>query len=266
MRERSGTSLDTFGGGAACEFVKATIATQRHHVQSGMPADRSACEWRCAYDRRRKCISIVKPCVARDSDVREGANDDQASGRRHRDRRSAGIHAAAGLRGRRRGNPALLFPRAAVDRRQLPHVPGRAERLAEAGRVLRLGRARLPPGPERRAAGRQHQHADGEEGARRRDGIPADQSSARLPDLRSGRRMRSAGSGDGLRRRHQPLRREQARGRGQIYRRAGQDLDEPLHPLHALRPLHDRGRGRVRSSAPSGAARTWRSRPISNRR
>ena len=40
--------------------------------------------------------------------------------------------------------------------------------------------------------------AAGEEGARRRDGIPADQPSARLPDLRSGRRMRPAGPGDGL--------------------------------------------------------------------
>ena len=34
-----------------------------------------------------------------------------------------------------------------------------------------------------------------------------------------------------------PLCREQARGRGQISGRAGQDLDEPLHPVHALRPL-----------------------------
>ncbi|WP_424361925.1 hypothetical protein [Methylocystis parvus] len=33
-------------------------------------------------------------------------------------------------------------------------------------------------------------------------------------------------------------RREQARGRGQVYRPAGQDRDDALHPLHALRPLH----------------------------
>ena len=26
---------------------------------------------------------------------------------------------------------------------------------------------------------------------------------------------------------------------------AGQDLDEPLHPVHALRPLHDRSRRRA---------------------
>ncbi len=42
-----------------------------------------------------------------------------------------------------------------------------------------------------------------------------------------------------------PLRREQARGRGQISRRAGQDLDEPLHPVHALRPLLRRSRRRA---------------------
>ena len=42
-----------------------------------------------------------------------------------------------------------------------------------------------------------------QQGARRRDGIPADQPSARLPDLRPGRRVRSARPGDGLRRRLQ---------------------------------------------------------------
>ena len=79
--------------------------------------------------------------------------DDKNHRRRHRGRRPAGIHAAAGRRGRGRRDPALLLPRAAVDRRQLPHVPRRGEGCAEARRVLRLGRARLPSGPERRAAG-----------------------------------------------------------------------------------------------------------------
>ena len=93
----------------------------------------------------------------------------------------------------------------------------------------------------------EHALADGAQGARRRDGIPADQSSARLPDLRPGRRMRSAGPVDGLRHRFQPLPREQARGRGQISRRAGQDLDEPLHPVHALCALCHRSGGRARA-------------------
>ena len=44
------------------------------------------------------------------------------------------------------------------------------------------------------------------QGTQRRDGIPADQPSARLPDLRPGRRVRPAGPGDGLRHRPQPLR------------------------------------------------------------
>ena len=38
-----------------------------------------------------------------------------------------------------------------------------------------------------------------------RDGVPAHQPPARLPDLRPGRRVRSAGPGDGLRRRRDPL-------------------------------------------------------------
>ena len=118
----------------------------------------------------------------------------------------------------------------------------------------------------RLAKSSQHALADGAQGARRRDGIPADQSSARLPDLRPGRRMRSAGPVHGLWRRLQPLPREQARGRGQISRRAGQDLDEPLHPVHALRALLPPKSPACPSSAPSAAARTWRSRPISNRR
>ena len=89
--------------------------------------------------------------------------------------------------------------------------------LAQAGGVLRLGRARLPARAEGRAAGDQHQDADGEEGARRRDGVPADQPSARLPDLRPGRRMRPAGPGDGLRRRrHAASRRTSARSRTSI--------------------------------------------------
>ena len=58
------------------------------------------------------------------------------------------------------------------------------------------------PGPERRAAGGPDQVADGQEGARRGDGVPPHQPPARLPDLRPGRRVRPAGPGDGLRRRH----------------------------------------------------------------
>ena len=137
--------------------------------------------------------------------------------RRQGNRRSGRIHAAPGLRSRRRGNAALLLPRAAVDRRQLPDVPGRGEgRPAEADRLLRHGGEGPAPGPERRAAGRRDQFADGAQGAPGGDGVPAHQPSARLPDLRPGRRMRPAGPGDGLWRRFVALLREQARGRGQV--------------------------------------------------
>ena len=142
---------------------------------------------------------------------------------------------ACELAGRR--DPALLLPRAPVDRRQLPHVPGRGEAgSAQAAGELRAAR--------RRQAGDLHHHADGAEGAQGRDGVPADQPSARLPDLRPGRRVRPAGPGDGLRLRPQPLSREQARRARQGARPAGQDVDEPLHPLHALHPLRHRGGGR----------------------
>ena len=93
----------------------------------------------------------------------------------------------------------------------------------------------------RHAADHHHQLAHGEEGARGRARISADQSPARLPDLRPGRGMRSAGSDHGLWLRCRPLRRQQARGGGQISRAADRNLYDPLHPLHALHPLHDRG-------------------------
>ncbi len=60
---------------------------------------------------------------------------------------------SAGLRGGGRRDPALLLPRAAVGRRQLPHVPGRGGEGAEADRVLLL--------PGRRGHGGQDRHADG---------------------------------------------------------------------------------------------------------
>ena len=170
---------------------------------------------------------------------------DQDHRRRQRDRRSAGIHAAAGLRGRWCRDSAVLLSRAPVDRRQLPHVPRRTRGLAEAGRELRLGRARLPSRPQGRAARGQDSLAHGQEGARRGDGVPAHQPSPRLSDLRPGRGMRPAGPGHGLWRQLLALQGEQARGRGQVSRRPRQDLDEPLHPVYPLRAVRDRSRRRA---------------------
>ena len=139
-------------------------------------------------------------------------------------------------------------------------------RPAEAGRELRLGRARLPPGPKGEPPEIFTKLADGEEGARRGDGVPAHQPSARLPDLRPGRRMRPAGPGDGLWRRRLPLPGEQARGRRQVSSVRWSRPHEPLHPVHALRALRRPRSPACRSSARSAAAKTWRSRPISNTR
>ena len=61
----------------------------------------------------------------------------------------AGRHRAPGVRGGGQGDSALLLSRAAVDRRQLPDVPGRGEaRPAQAAGE----RARCPPPTARRSA------------------------------------------------------------------------------------------------------------------
>jgi hypothetical protein len=92
------------------------------------------------------------------------------------------------------GSSALLLPRAPV---------------AIAGNCrMCLVEVKKAPKPQascaltRRKDGTAKIHTDvalRSQGARRGDGIPADQPSAGLPDLRPGRRMRPAGPGDGLR-------------------------------------------------------------------
>ena len=132
-------------------------------------------------------------------------------------------------RPRGRLHPALLLSRQAADRGQLPHVPGRGGEGAQAAAGLRHA--------GRRGHEDLHPLGQGDRRAARGDGVPADQSSARLPDLRSGRGVRAAGSGGGLRPRRVALRRAQARGQGQEPRSAGVHRHDALHSLHALRAL-----------------------------
>ena len=74
--------------------------------------------------------------------VGQGAGNAQGQDRRRRDRGAGRHHGPAGLRAGRRRDPALLLPRAPVDRRQLPHVPGRGEaRPAQA--AWRAARCRI---------------------------------------------------------------------------------------------------------------------------
>ncbi len=163
-----------------------------------------------------------------------GRSDAQGNDRRAGDRGRGGDDDPAGVPAGRGRDRAFLLPRTLGDRRQLPDVPRRGREIAKACGVLRDAgrRGQCHPHP---VAGR-HQ------GAQRRHGNAADQSPARLPDLRSGRRVRSAGPGDGLRLRPGPLRGEQARRARQGFRTLGRDQHEPLHPLHALHPLSDRNR------------------------
>ena len=77
-----------------------------------------------------------------------------------------------------------------VHRRQLPYVPGASGKSTETIACLRDAGSRRYEGP--------HPFRLRGESAEGRDGIFADQSSARLPDLRSGRRMPVARSIGGL--------------------------------------------------------------------
>ena len=107
----------------------------------------------------------------------------------------------------------------------------------------------LRPGPEGQPPQVKTNSADGQEGARGGDGVPAHQPSARLPDLRPGRRVRPAGPGDGLRGRLLALSRAEAGGDRHGPRAAGRDLHDALHLLHALRAVHHRGRRRAGDGA-----------------
>ena len=144
--------------------------------------------------------------------------------------------------------PHFLLPRAALDRGQLPHVPGRDGKIAQADRKLRDAVCRGHGDP--------YQLAGGEDGARGSDGIPAHQPPAGLSDLRPGRRMRPAGPGDGLRPRPHALSGSEASGQGQGSGAAGRDHHDPVHPLHPLRPLRHRDR-RGRGPGRDGARRAY---------
>ena len=96
----------------------------------------------------------------------------------------------------------------------------------------------------------EHAHAGSRRGARGRVRVPADQSPARLPGVRQGRRVSAAGFFLHVRARPEPdgvpaprVRRRRRQGRRRF--RADADAEpQPLHPLHALRAVHARRRRR----------------------
>ncbi len=184
-------------------------------------------------------------CAARRSERRE-----------HRGQRRAaeGAQGPDAHRGHGQGRhlrSALLLSPQAHDRGELPDVPRRGREGAEAAAGVR--------DTGRRGHEGLHAQQARDLGAESDDGVPADQPSARLPDLRPGRRVRAAGSRDGFRPRRLALHRAQADREGQESRLAGLDGHDALYPMHALRALRRRDRRHpgARHDRPQRSA--WRS-------
>ena len=159
-----------------------------------------------------------------------------AAVRAERHQRSEGRH-----RGRHPG-PLLLLPPRPGHRRVVPRLPREDREDAEAADVV------LDAGG--RGHGGAHAGSRGRRGPQGRVRVPADQSPARLPGVRQGRRVPAAGFLVHVRQRREPhglpaphVRRRGREGR----RRLRPDADaepQPLHPVHALQPLHGGSRRR----------------------
>ncbi|AQA22440.1 NADH-ubiquinone oxidoreductase-F iron-sulfur binding region family protein [Rhodococcus sp. MTM3W5.2] len=139
----------------------------------------------------------------------------------------------------RHPDPPVLRPSATRPGRRLPPVSGRRRGPAQAARVVHHDRHGRHGGPHPAHLARRGQGAAG------RDGTVADQSSARLPGLRQGRRMPAAEPGDVQR----PDRITVRRGQTHLPQTDSAVLRGPARPgaVCAVRPVHpllpaDRGR------------------------
>ncbi len=118
--------------------------------------------------------------------------------------------------------------------------------------LVEVEKAPKPLAGLRHSGGRGHEGLHALEardlGAEGDDGVPADQPSARLPHLRSGRGVRAAGSCHGLRSQRIALHGAQAHRQGQESWAARQHRHDALHPLHAVCSIRpgDRRHSRAR--------------------
>ena len=99
------------------------------------------------------CVPALSPSADRGSAVR-GSDAQAAHYRRQADRGRGRHHPDPGLRAGRRRDSPLLLSRAPVDRRQLPHVPGRGAGHAQACRLMRHGRQRSSAQPRQQRRSR----------------------------------------------------------------------------------------------------------------
>ena len=140
-----------------------------------------------------------------------------------------------GRRAARHRDPAVLRPPAARPDRRLPPVPGRGRGPAQADGLVhhRVHRGHGGPDPA-------HLRRRGQ-GAARRDGVPAHQPPARLPDVRQGRRVPAAEPGHVQRPGRDPVHRRKA-----DLRQAGRHLHRGAagpRAVHLVHPVHPDVRG-----------------------
>ncbi len=169
--------------------------------------------------------------------------------------------------GGRRRNPALLLPRTAFDRRQLPHVSRRGQgRPAKPVASCAMAVRDLRPGPKGEPP---VVFTNSPMVKKARHGVmefllinhPLD-----CPICDQGGECDLQDQAVAFGFSGSRYAENKRAVEGQIYRPAGADLDEPLHSLHALRPLHGRKSPAPATWAPSAVARIWKSRPISKPR
>ena len=187
------------------------------------------------------------------------ADDAQGQSRRRRNRGAAGRDRAPGVRAGGQGDPALLLSRAA-DRS--PAIAGCAWSRSRRGRPSRRRAARCPPPTVRRSAPTRAMVKKAREGVMEfllinhpLDCPICDQGGE--CDLQDQAMAYGRGS--------RATTRTSARSTTNIWARSSRPHD-PLHPVHALHPLHGGSRRASTRSACCTAARTCRSRPISNAR
>ncbi len=149
-------------------------------------------------------VGACRQCLVEVEGQRKPGGDGQSDHRRSADQCPQGHLGDSRRRAHRHPDPTVLRSPAARPGRRLPAMPRRGRGPAQTHGVVHHDRHAGHGGSDPADLGGRRQ------GAARRDGAPADQPPAGLPDVRQGRRMPPAEPGDVQRPRGIPLHRRQA--------------------------------------------------------